>query len=766
MTTRRPEEILIEYGFFPETGDAQVEPFARACTQGLDEVVSAWLDLGMSPNAGDDARHEAPALHAAAEGGHVSTVKILVERGANIEARDSSDDTALRTALNWGHLEVARFLASRGADVEAVNKSGESALDHAIDGDKDADRELLLALGASPNFCRDGRSPMRTAIGKDAAVVAALLDAGGCASLVLDESGETALHYAVRTQAEEIVDLLLARGASCAASDAYGLTPLDYALLVDNDDLVEKLASAGQGPSPQQRARAQMWSLIKSGALAEALVFLEERDVSVEARSETNETPLMAFAGGGYVAGVRRLLARGALADARSKTDNAVTRAVSAGHDEVLGVLLAAGAPPVDANGDPAGIDDAIRGGHLDVVGRLLDACSLDQRARADKHVRGAVMGHNAGMIALLAEKQVPLEHRDECGDTPLIVAVADEHDLDVVRALLDGGADVDGATPRGETPLYKLLGAHQWDEGHEPTVRLLLERGARLDAVRRDGSTPFCSARDEAKEFLARELVTGPLEQRVPVAELARRHSWATLAAVVLADRNDLVLALIDAGVAVNPPRGTQVETVLHAAIEAQDVELVRGLIARGVDVNHAAQHESPVMVAAREASAEILTMLLDAGADPTWTTRNGRHALHWAVDQPHHIPLLIARGARVDDRVQTPLVTAVSEGSVEATRHLLEHGARVDVRDERGRTPLTLAITRGAGEVARLLIAAGASPTFMNRASGETPLTAAAQRGDVALVKLLLEKGGSLDDKNQEGDDVRSLLLRRKEA
>lgn len=761
MAGTHPRDTLVDHGFAPGADAIHVAPFVRACNRGLDEVVAAYLDLGMSPNARDE---DGPALHAAAEGGHTSTVALLLDRGADLESRDAADDTPLRTALNWDRLEVARLLASRGADIEAVHATGESALDHAIASDNDPRRDLLLELGADPNYRLAGCSPLRTAIGKGADAVAALLAAGASASRVLDLGGATPLHAAVHAQDPEVVALLLARGAAPEARDVHGLTPLDHALLLDDPDILATL-STPHPPSPHQQARAELWSLIKRGETDDALAFLATHDISLDARNEAHETPLMAFARAGHLTGVRRLLARGASPEAHNFSDNAASQAAAAGHDEVLAVLLAAGASPVDPTGMPAGIHDAIHGGHLAVVRRVLEACSPAQRARAAEHVHRAVIDRNVEMVALLAALQVPLEHRDERGYTPLIAAVSDEHDLYVARALLVNGADLHAATPSGHTPLHKLLAAHQWDRDHEPTLRLLLDRGARQGALTSDGSTPWAVARDEAKEALLRELVTKPLARQTPVAELAARHSWATLAAVASADRGDLVLALIDAGVAVNPPQDRVFATVLHAAVDLQNAELIRGLLARGADANLGARHESPLMIAARGESAEILTMLLDAGADPTWTTADGRHALHWAVDQPQHLPLLLARGARRDDLVHTPLLTAVREGSVAAAKHLLAHGARVDVRDERGQTPLCIAIGKGAEELARLLLEAGASPTFMDRSDGETPLTAAAKRGSVPLLELLLAHGGSLDDRNRDGEAVRSLLLNQEE-
>ena len=56
------------------------------------------------------------------------TVGLLLDHGANIEARNEEDDTPLMWAAEHGQTDVVRALLERGADVEARNKYGSTAL--------------------------------------------------------------------------------------------------------------------------------------------------------------------------------------------------------------------------------------------------------------------------------------------------------------------------------------------------------------------------------------------------------------------------------------------------------------------------------------------------------------------------------------------------------------------------------------------------------------------------------------------------------------
>ena len=86
-----------------------------------------------------------PALHFAAFFGHPEAVKLLVERGANLEARSTNEQFALdaaplHSAAAAGHLEACRALLDAGADVNAVQQGGYTAL---LDAAANKNQELV-----------------------------------------------------------------------------------------------------------------------------------------------------------------------------------------------------------------------------------------------------------------------------------------------------------------------------------------------------------------------------------------------------------------------------------------------------------------------------------------------------------------------------------------------------------------------------------------------------------------------------------------------
>lgn len=118
-----------------------------------------------------------------------------------------------------------------------------------------------------------------------------------------------------------------------------------------------------------------------------------------------------------------------------------------------------------------------------------------------------------------------------------------------------------------------------------------------------------------------------------------------------------------------------------------------------------------------------EVIQLLLDAGADINATMENGRgikdgNVITLLADEPGEnlplIHLLLERGASVDDRdarQRTALFFAVGRNNIAVVRELLSHGANVNATDKDGVTPYSVADK--PGPMRRLLRKAGAKPS-----------------------------------------------------
>jgi ankyrin repeat protein len=72
-------------------------------------------------------------LHFATQEGHTEIAKLLIEKGAGVNAKDKyNENTPLHMAVQEGYTEIAKLLIEKGADVNTLNKDGNTPLHIAI----------------------------------------------------------------------------------------------------------------------------------------------------------------------------------------------------------------------------------------------------------------------------------------------------------------------------------------------------------------------------------------------------------------------------------------------------------------------------------------------------------------------------------------------------------------------------------------------------------------------------------------------------------
>lgn len=131
-----------------------------------------------------------------------------------------------------------------------------------------------------------------------------------------------------------------------------------------------------------------------------------------------------------------------------------------------------------------------------------------------------------------------------------------------------------------------------------------------------------------------------------------------------------------------------------------------------------------------------------LDAGIPVNLLARDGRTAMHWALEARNldTLPWLVSRGLPVDapsDEGETPLMNAVQADNGRASAWLLEHGADPNAADRRGFTSLHRAAEIGLEPIVRLLLEKGARTDLV--AQGYTALALAHSRQHDNIIALL---------------------------
>ncbi len=111
------------------------------------------LDSGANVNA-VKGKYRTTVLMEAAVEGNEEVVKFLLNRGADVNAKDKDGWTSLMGATVEGHLETAQLLLTAGADVNAQNDSGDTALNMAFGMGQFEIADVLLENGGLPTDAR------------------------------------------------------------------------------------------------------------------------------------------------------------------------------------------------------------------------------------------------------------------------------------------------------------------------------------------------------------------------------------------------------------------------------------------------------------------------------------------------------------------------------------------------------------------------------------------------------------------------------------
>jgi ankyrin repeat protein len=120
----------------------------HAAKNGDTGLVHRLLDQGANVNARDRQFNATPLMWAAHEG-HAETLKLLIERGAEIELVKEGSKTALWYAAEQGRSNTALLLIQRGANPNAKSSDGITVLNVAQSGNHIAVVELLRKAGAT-----------------------------------------------------------------------------------------------------------------------------------------------------------------------------------------------------------------------------------------------------------------------------------------------------------------------------------------------------------------------------------------------------------------------------------------------------------------------------------------------------------------------------------------------------------------------------------------------------------------------------------------
>jgi len=472
----------------------------------------------------------------------------------------------------------------------------------------------------------------------------------------------------------DAVEQFIAQGANVNAAEPDGTTLLMRAIHGGFPEIAKDLVDAGADVSATNRYGVSSLYLAARGADAKSVRALLAAGADANTSLPEGETALMTAAKAGDAASVRALLAggRGSVTFASPPySADAGVAASGYGATSVAPAEPRRGANPNAKEGwyGQTALMWAASEGHADVV-RLL----IEGGANVDEHSQAldAPVSSYERLAGDFVYPKVPK------GRLTALHFAAREGALDVVQSLIEAGADLDAVDAEGVNALiFATVG------GHLETTAALLAAGADPNVADSYGRTVLFAAVDlDAAAGRSAASGLGP----------------ADIVKLLLAKGADADVALTDK-LPIDDRAGGQDSilgkgaTPLFRAAMSNDLELMSLLLNAGADPLAVTESREPVDAAGLQRPSTGRTTALMAAAGVGWreSVRRGRDSEAIAA-----LELLLGRGADVNAANQmgdTALHGAARRGSPAIIEFLLNHGANVRAKNARGQTPLDIA-------------------------------------------------------------------------
>ncbi len=383
-------------------------------------------------------------LHLAIHGQHKEMVKLLIENGADVNARDSDYDTPLIKAAQTGNNEIIRALIKAGADVNAADMSGKTALHHLI---MSGDMESI-----------------------------ALLTEGGANVNAADNDGMTPIFgVPVSDGLMEIVEYLISKGAEINIKDGEGTSLLQHTAIMGAGDMVEILKQS-------EVLTSDVFDSVVKGNVESVEKLIDEKPALLNSGNPAGFTPLHFASMTGNKTILDMLLKKGA--DVHLLTKNGQSPLHRASNVEVAQALIDVGAKVVSDSPDFSPILFPLKS--VDVMELLISkGADVNRKDPSGMNLLiTSALNSDASVLEYLISKGANPDEKLVMGGTALHWVLFDGKE-EVAETLLNAGASPHIKNYSGETPLHIAANG-----GLVESVRLLTKLGVNPNETDNEGRT------------------------------------------------------------------------------------------------------------------------------------------------------------------------------------------------------------------------------------------------------------------------------------
>ncbi|XP_062537231.1 uncharacterized protein LOC134205710 [Armigeres subalbatus] len=548
-------------------------PLLIAASGGHSEIVISLIDAGANIELPEHIFGET-AVHVAALYGKVDVLRILIEKKAEIDVRNSFGNTPLYFAASNGHTDVVDLLIEKGADTELTVQSNGTAMHAAAFYGEVEVLNALIAKKANIHAKDEyGWTPLHTAAERGHLDAVNLLIEKGADTERSTESDGTAMHVAASKGRVDVLNTLIAKDAKINAQNNKGWTPLHSAAENGHIDALILLIDKGADTELSKKSSGTAMHVAASNGNVDVLSTLIDKKAKIDAQDYYGWTPLHDAVQIGHIDSVNLLIGKGANMELSMKCGRtAMHVAALYGRVEVLSALIAKKAE-IDArdNYGCTPLHCAAQNGHIEEV-------------------------------VLLIDKGANIELFNKSGKTAMHFAASNGR-LDVLRTLIEKNAKVDAQDKYGLTPFHSAA-----QNGHIDAVVLLINEGAKFELPEKCNKTAVHFAASTGRVDVLNILISK--EAKINVQD---KYGWTPLHYAAQNDHIDVVVMLIDNGADINLSKNCG-KTAMHLAASNGRVNVLRTLIAREARID--AQDKkgwTPLHYAAQNGHNEAVVLLTE---------------------------------------------------------------------------------------------------------------------------------------------------------
>ncbi len=773
-----PEQLEVPEQSVPE--EARAAFFAAVEEGDLKKVAQFLDDKVVDPNVQDDMGYS--ALHRAVMDGHEKLVKLLVRKGASVNAEVVSateDGAPLHWASRGGNYGIAKQLVALGADVnQASRRSGSYPLHIVTQGDYRNLVQFFLMRGAAIN-ARNARgdTALHTAVTGKKRQLFSLLVEEGADMRQANERGYMPLHCAFKEGQKEMVDLVLAEDDDIGLRTAPGgLTPLHIAACCGHEELVAYLMSKGAALEAQTDVGlTPLEYVIKKGGHLSTAGILLDAGAQVDGQkllAMTIEASEAYAVGAGFkqefIEFVKRI-SENCLDEKNAQGDTPLLSALKSDKRIMSELLIALGADVncADKDGNTPLLIVAQKkySETLRIVGRkLIENGAAVESVNNEGNTAlmlAAARGYSGLCLSLISGGAL-IDKKSPSGDTALLLAATHGH-ARTVATCCDANAQLDEVNDAGDTALISAARA-----GHVAICETLIQKGADVSIKNKKGLTALSEAAEQGHSRICKLLLQN-------VATLGNGAERFLLHQAVREDDLVFVYLLVTRGTPLNVKNHDGL-TPYKCALKA-DRESCIGIFREAFK-----EYRNKIRKAIQQGALQQVRQLLESCEECVYCFDDEPSVLIDAIDtMPEAIPVLIEHGADMRALVSLDgsglwlrgqliryaadgsglwlrgqlIHYAAKEGKADAVTFLIDAGVSKDPRDVNGNTPLHWAAREGHLRVVELLLGEEASIVLENR-DGNTPLFEAVSGGHTDCIYRLLFEGADLQKTNDAGDTV----------